>query len=145
MVILDEFYGKEGDGYDSSHLPDDDKEKETPPEYIISEKLLIKAELGESVSLADSDIHGVGLFASKDISKGEFLQYTHVYHQKIRWWLSLTPNYKYNHSPTENNCEVVEGNRCMKMIALRDIKKGEELLVDYSENDRLEDPKEDYI
>tara|TARA_Y100000593_G_scaffold88709_1_gene171508 strand:+ start:1381 stop:2004 length:624 start_codon:yes stop_codon:yes gene_type:complete len=133
------FLNGEADNYDSSHLDEDIEKRELPPDYIVSQDIFVNAELGSSVEIKDSDIHGVGLFASKNIQEGEFIHYTHVYHHTLKGWAALQPNYKYNHS-FKDNCEVVEGNRCMKLIAIKAIKKGEELLANYADNDKLEQP-----
>tara|TARA_Y100000310_G_scaffold80480_1_gene77127 strand:- start:838 stop:1203 length:366 start_codon:yes stop_codon:yes gene_type:complete len=99
----------------------------------------MQSELGEFVYLKDSNIQdaGVGLFAKENIPKDTFIHYTHAYHIKYKDWINLTPNNKYNHSKTEENCEVVRDNKVMKMVTLRDIYEGEELLVDYTKNKTL--------
>lgn len=116
------------------------------------------SELGASVMLKDSDIQGVGLFAKQDIFEGDFLQYTHIYHPKYKDWVSLDPNYKYNHSVASENCEVVMDERVLishngedvrtfafKLLALKNIPEGDELLVNYTKNKSLEQPEKEWI
>lgn len=102
-------------------------------------------ELGELVCLKDSDIQGVGLFAKQDIPKGSFIHYTHAYRPIHKDWVNFTPNYKYNHSKTKENCEVVLDNEVMKMLTLRRIREGEELLVDYAKNETFEQPEKGWV
>lgn len=130
------------------------------------------ADLGESVVLNNSEIQGVGLFAKRNIIEGEFLQYTHFYHPKYKDWTSLDPNYKYNHSVENENCEVVVDDyagityddpnwrdlrspaatsrtvcartSAFKLVALKNISEGEELLVNYTKNELLEQPEEEW-
>ena len=112
------------------------------------------ADLGASVVLKHSMIQGVGLFAMQDISEGEFLQYTHIYNPKHKDWISLDPNYKYNHSASDENCEVVMDEKVLisydgedvrtfafKLLALKNIPEGDELLVNYIKNESLEQPE----
>lgn len=136
LSVVEYLYGQ--DDYDSSHLNDNVDEREMPPDYIVSQDVFINASLGDGILLKESGIHEMGLFADRDIKKGEFIHHTHVHHYGLKRWVNLSPNYKYNHSSKNDNCEVIEGNRCMKMIALKDIKKGEELLVNYQNNVKLE-------
>jgi len=140
------------------------------PENKAAFSIKMPADLGESVVLNDSEIQGVGLFAKRDITAGEFLQYTHVYHPKYEDWVSLDPNYKYNHSAENENCEVVVDEKAsityddpnwqhprapaatsrticaetpsFKLVALKNILENEELLVNYTKNELLEQPKE---
>ena len=112
---------------------------------IATLSITMESELGELACLKDSDIQGVGLFAKQDIPEGSFIHYTHAYHPRYKDWINLTPNYKYNHSKTKENCEVVLDNKVMKMVALKDIYEGEELLVDYTKNEALEQPEKEWV
>ena len=103
------------------------------------------SDLGGAACLKDSDVHGVGLFAKQDISKDAFIHYTHTYHPRYKVWVNLVPNYKYNHSKKNENCEIIVENKVMEMVASRDIHAGEELLVDYTKNELLEQPQEEWI
>jgi hypothetical protein len=87
-----------------------------------------------SIAIKDSRIHGKGVFANQDFKKGEIV---------LRWDSLLGEDYLtkeiavnsasafINHSCTANINEV-EG----KNIALREIKKGEEITYDY-ENENI--------
>ena len=111
---------------------------------IATSSIQMAATLGESVCLKDSDIQGVGLFAKEPIAKDSLIHYTHVYHDRYKEWVNLTPNYKYNHSKVKENCDVTEDGKIMKMTALRDIAEGEEILVDYTKNKILEQPEKEW-
>lgn len=109
----------------------------------------------------ESPIHGFGLFALCDIKKGVRLFETHIldsgwidsmpedvvkaYGNKIPFmWVNLNPHCMYNHSKTEANCiSKTEGKRKV-LVAKKDIKKGEELLTDYTKDLDLEQPKDEW-
>ena len=105
----------------------------------------MQSDLGELVCLKDSNIHGIGLFAKQNILKDTFIHYTHGYHRRYKDWINLVPNCKYNHSKENENCEIVIEDKVIKMVASKDIREGEELLVDYTKNEILEQPQEEWI
>ena len=104
----------------------------------------MQSDLGELACLEDSDIHGIGLFAKQDIPKNTLIHYTHSYHPRYKSWINLVPNCKYNHSKKNENCEIVTEDKAMKMVTSKDISGGEELLVDYTKNETLEQPQEEW-
>ena len=104
----------------------------------------MQSELGELVSLEDSEIHGVGLIAKEDILKNTFIHHTHVYHPRYKAWVNLVPNYRYNHSKENENCHILVQDKVMEMFTSKDIHAGEELLVDYTKNEFLEQPQEEW-
>ena len=110
--------------------------------YEHKKVIMMPADLGARVCLKDSDIHGVGLFAKEDIPKRTLIQYTHVYHPDHESWINLNPNYKFNHSKTRENCELVLMETVMGLKSLIDIEKDQELLVDYTKNKQVEQPEE---
>lgn len=74
--------------------------------------------------LKDSDIHGTGLFITKDIEKTELVF-------PARLGLYRTPAGRYiNHSPTPNVIFKLIDNDLF-VYAIKDIKSGEEITVDY--------------
>ena len=66
-----------------------------------------------------SKIHGIGLFAPRDISKGTLATYSVPYN---------CGGFNHSNSP---NMELVAVPFNVLILALRDIMKGEELTVDY--------------
>tara|TARA_R100000935_G_C2787738_1_gene144542 strand:+ start:194 stop:622 length:429 start_codon:yes stop_codon:yes gene_type:complete len=80
----------------------------------------------ENYKLKKSNIHGNGIFANKKINKGDIVGY--VYKNKIRSFLA-----KYtNHSPIYNAKFLDNKNKKETiMVAFKNIKKNEEILVDY--------------
>ena len=115
-----------------------------------------------------SAIHGNGLFATEDIAEGVTLFQTHFRKmtglpcepQHARW-LNMSPNCQYNHSKKNANCQskTISTHECPEcghvrqhceasgpgakvLVTLREIQKGEELLVDYTKDWMLEQPKE---
>jgi SET domain-containing protein len=132
----------------------------------MTEKKLL-TELSETyIMLTPSVLHGIGVFAIKDISKG----YREIFSKPKNDWIKISrskinqlppysielvenyclsdDNYYYvpdygfkivdlvnflNHSESPNIISVDEGNY---FEAMRDIKAGEELLIDYREIDQ---------
>lgn len=118
--------------------------------------------------LDKSNIHGIGLFAAEDIPKGtitwefypdvdivleefafgavefEFVtKYAFQDKQLGKWILSADDDRFTNHSDNPNTGPLPDG----RMVALRDIKKGEEITskyydIDYDWTTKLVKPKE---
>ena len=91
--------------------------------------------------LKRSDVHGKGIFASKDLGANVVLFETHRKISGALKWVNLIPSYGYNHS-TEPNCHSLTLGDFKYLVTLREIKEGEELLVDYSKDKDLEQPQE---
>ncbi len=99
--------------------------------------------------LKDSNVHGKGIFTTKDIEKDVTLFNTHIQTQtpgsQHEEWVNLSPNYLYNHSRANANCvSVTEGNFKV-LVTIREIKEGEEILIDYSKDEDLEQPQTDWV
>jgi uncharacterized protein len=112
-------------------------------------------------SLSPSPIHGSGLFAAEDIAKGTdmwtfqegfdlerttaevdalpavaqewFKRYGYLDKTLNQWILSFDDARFINHSEEPNMRPDYKRHRCAVGIASRDIKKGEEITVDYRE------------
>ena len=85
--------------------------------------------LPDSLTIKESKIHGLGLFAVEDISKETVLGMSHFY-----WGTELqrTPlGAFYNHS-NDPNCIKRQTDSRVWLSALRDIKAGEEITVWYT-------------
>ena len=91
--------------------------------------------------LKTSDVHGKGIFASRDLEANQVLFETHRKTSGALKWANLIPNCSYNHSATPNCCSLTLGD-FKYLVTLREIKEGEELLVDYNKDKDLEQPKE---
>ncbi len=89
--------------------------------------------------IADSKIHGKGVFASEDIPKGTTVGLLHII-IKLRFDYDFTELGKsYNHSDTPNCInELIDGKRYL--VTLRDVAKDEELTADYTLQPDLEQP-----
>ena len=108
-------------------------------------EIMMPAELGVLVCLKDSNTHGVGIFAKASIPKNAFIHYTHVYHPRYKNLVNLTPNYKFNHSKTKENCELImENDKVLGLHSLRAVSEGEELFVDYTKTKLVEEPQENW-
>ena len=114
------------------------------------------------VFVKDSDIHGKGIFISKNVLKGEkilsiigehidgfecerredeednvyiFWNYDDMYIDT-----AMTDKIKYINHNCDFNCDIVdEGDYGLMLIAYKDIKAGEELTIDYGYEDIYEE------
>ena len=94
----------------------------------------------------DSSIHGKGIFALREIKRGEILFETHVKDSEFSdFWINLKPNCLYNHSKNNANCISRTRENFKVLVADKDIQKDEELLVDYTKDKDLEQPQEDWL
>ena len=102
----------------------------------------VRGQLPSSVEQKDSSIHGKGLFATKDIPAEAVIHRTHI----MSWlgWINIIPNSKYNHSEEEENCRIDTDEEFKRLVSIRDIKQGEELLVNYKKDKDLEQPEKDW-
>lgn len=86
--------------------------------------------LPDCVTIKNSSIHGLGLFATKDIPKGFNLGKTHI---KVYAEIVRTPlGGFYNHSEEPNAVKKPVGQTKWNLVTKRDIKAGEEITVKYT-------------
>ena len=92
-----------------------------------------------------SNIHGVGVFINEDIKKEQIIGVSHAEFEGV--WYMTTHGY-YNHSENPN-CIIKETvckhNILTLIVADKDIKKDEELTVDYRKQPFLEQPKDGWV
>ena len=88
----------------------------------------------------DSNVHGKGIFATETIPANKVLFETHTKRSGKLEWMNLVPNCSYNHS-TKPNCRSLTLGDFKYLVTLREIEEGEELLVDYTKDGDLEQPK----
>ena len=87
------------------------------------------------LTIKQSTIHGLGLFASKRIPQGTNLGVSHFKEESGEFEnnYTRTPLGGFiNHAETPNCKKLGEGNRNMSLITIRDIEEGEELIVRYT-------------
>ena len=92
--------------------------------------------LPESLTIKQSKVNGLGLFAKEGIAQGTNLGMTHA---KIGEKIIRTPLGGFINHANEANCVKVELRESQEfnakhwtLVALRDIKKGEELTLRYT-------------
>ena len=93
--------------------------------------------LPESLTIKQSDINGLGLFAKEGIAQGTNLGMSHM---KIKDTIFRTPLGGFINHADESNCAKIEllmkndsfDYKKWNLITLQNIKKGEELTVRYT-------------
>ena len=93
-----------------------------------------------SCEFKESKVHGKGIFATEIIPAHKVMFETHKKTSGALEWLNLLPNCSYNHSDKPNCRSLTLGN-FKYLVTLREIQKGEELLIDYRKDRDLEQPK----
>lgn len=96
--------------------------------------------LPANLTISKSEIHGLGIFATEDIPKGEVLGLTHIWYPGCGDWIRTPLGGFYNHFD-DPNCESVskrpsEGVIERYIYAARDIAANEEITVFYSLYDK---------
>ena len=88
--------------------------------------------LPSMLTIKESGIEGLGLFATRDITATLELGITHVENKKFEDGLIRTPLGGFINHSTTPNCELVDhlGNKHLRVI--KDIEAGEELTVVYN-------------
>jgi len=87
--------------------------------------------LPNSLTLKNSEIHGVGIFATEDIPSDTILGITHIIDDRFEQEHIRTPlGGFYNHS-TDPNCETYYIDDIMILRTIRNITSGEEITSKY--------------
>jgi len=94
-----------------------------------------------SVYHSGSDINGIGVFTPMGIKENQFIGVSHVFYKGF-WYMTAHGNYNHSNNP---NCIVETDSNVLFMKAIRDIKHGEELTVDYKKQPFLEQPEDDWV
>ena len=98
------------------------------------EKLKTFDPLASSLTIKNSPIHGLGLFAIKDISSRTELGISHIKDDRFSHGYIRTPlGGFFNHSKNPN-CEAVYDGDFIKIITLKNINLGDEITVDYTKH-----------
>jgi SET domain-containing protein len=85
--------------------------------------------LPDIVTIKNSDIHGLGIYATKSIDAGCKIGITHYFTKDFGVLRSELGGF-INHS-SEPNCFILKENDMLHLYAADDIKDREELTVDY--------------
>ena len=98
------------------------------------EKLKTFEPLPSSLTIRESSIHGLGLFASTNIVSKTELGVTHVKDKRFSHGYIRTPlGGFFNHSIIPN-CEAVYDGDFIKLSTIIDINQGDEITVDYTKH-----------
>ena len=90
---------------------------------------------------SSSKINGIGVFTPIDVEKDDFIGVSHAFYRGF-WYMTTHGNYNHSKNP---NCRIEVDNNLTIMIAERNIEHGEELTVDYREQQFLEQPEEGWV
>lgn len=87
--------------------------------------------LPNNLTIKQSKIHGLGLFATEDIRKHCEFGICHIMNENFEDGYIRTPlGGFFNHSD-DPNCEAYKDAACIKLRSIKEIKAGEELTVKY--------------
>ena len=81
--------------------------------------------------IAESQIHGLGIFTSVGITKGTQL-FVAAYNDFVKGKFRITNYGKMVNHQKNGNCELKKLNDSYILVAIKDIKSNEELISDYS-------------
>ena len=94
--------------------------------------------LPNCLTIKDSKIQGLGLFATLIIKAKTNLGLTHIYSEKHEDNYIRTPlGGFFNHNNADPNCRILKDDSYLFLVTIRDINPGEELTAKYT----LYDPK----
>ena len=88
--------------------------------------------LPDNLTIKNSEVHGLGLFATKDIKTGTTLGITHVRDNRFEDGYIRTPlGGFFNHSESPNT-KIISDDNYLYLITISDIKPEEEILAFYT-------------
>ncbi len=87
--------------------------------------------LPEGLTIKDSSVHGLGLFATQDIVKGVELGITHVHNDKFENNYIRTPLGGFINHSDKPNAQLISVGSTMRLTTIKFIKKGDELFTKY--------------
>ena len=90
---------------------------------------------------SSSKINGIGVFTPIDIQKDDFIGVSHAFYKGF-WYMTTHGNYNHSENP---NCYIEVDDNVTILKTIREIKHGEELTVDYTKQQFLEQPKDDWV
>ena len=85
------------------------------------------------VTIKNSEIHGLGLFAVTFIKEKTNLGLTHIYDEKFENNYIRTPlGGFFNHNSNNPNCKILKIDDYLFLVTIRDVTSGEELTAKYT-------------
>lgn len=89
--------------------------------------------LPSCVTIKNSKIHGLGLFAASFIKENTNLGLTHVYNEKFENNYIRTPlGGFFNHNSENPNCKILKIDECLFLVTIKEVHPGEELTAKYT-------------
>jgi SET domain-containing protein len=89
--------------------------------------------LPNCLTIKESKVHGLGLFACLDIKEKVNLGLTHIYDESFENNYIRTPlGGFFNHDPINPNCKILKEDKFLFLVTTKMIKAGEELTAKYT-------------
>jgi len=90
--------------------------------------------LPDKVTIKESSIEGLGIFATEDIEEGYVFGISHIYDSRFENEYSRTPMGGFVNHSEKPNCELISAdeNKTLVLVANRKISIGEEITTKYS-------------
>jgi SET domain-containing protein len=102
----------------------------------MSDKISGYKPLPAHLTVKKSELHGLGVFATKDITAGHDFGLTHVADDRFPDGLIRTPLGGFINYSSDPNCKFIKiGDNDWRLETLRPIRQGEELTAHYSTYD----------
>lgn len=93
------------------------------------------------LTIKDSGIHGLGLFATDDIDADVDMGITHIKDPRFEHGYSRTPlGGFFNHSKNPN-CKVIYDGLFIRLVSIKQIMAGEEITAEYTFYDPLKNER----
>ena len=88
--------------------------------------------LPDCLTIRESDINGIGLFAAQDIDSGKNLGITHLYDWSFEDSYIRTPLGGFINHSDDPNCETIKIGKYFYLITIKDIMPDEEITLKYT-------------
>ena len=109
--------------------------------YAIIDRYMNRLNEGVNYKIGKSSIHGNGVIATDSISKDSLIDTALVPDGISHKTTTFGAHLNHSNSP---NAETRKENNIYRTYCIKDIEKGDEIVVDYTKNKELEQPEADW-
>ena len=89
--------------------------------------------LPSCITIKNSSIHGIGLFANQTIKANKNLGLTHIFNENFENNYIRTPlGGFFNHNPVNPNCRILKEGDYLFLVTVKEIQAGDELTAKYT-------------